>query len=285
MKTIPKIRGYVAAEKHRIVLLYRKSNKVTYLISLDYQRHKEYVQVGSRFYGRIYPNRCDISPDGTYFLYFAMGGSQKNYDKRLYCWTGICMPPSLSANMLFAHGDTWGGGGRFIDDRTIFISPGMYPDFDKTQNFQFDKYKIAFAGVREDGGWTSGKGWKLVETQIDPQYGDKYPIPKTWAKSYGKLTLTKSLNYGSFLKQKDGQTMGEYDLHNYRIKDSKKEIEYSLDDDAEGVCRWADFDNFGRTIAARGSKIYIFQTLKEVTCQRPYRVIDLEEKIISLSRK
>jgi hypothetical protein len=84
MKTIPKIRGYVASQKNIIVFLYRRSNKTTYLISLNYQTEKEWIEIGSRFYGRIYPNRCDLSPDGTYFLYFAMGKSQQQLQYILY---------------------------------------------------------------------------------------------------------------------------------------------------------------------------------------------------------
>ena len=140
MKTTSKTRGYVANKKNKIVFLYRRSNKITYLISLDYQKRQEHIQIGSRFYGRIYPNRCDVSADGTYFLYFAMGRSQQQRDRQLFCWTGICLPPSITAELLFAHQDTWGGGGRFVDDKTIFISTGMYPDFDREKNYQLDNY-------------------------------------------------------------------------------------------------------------------------------------------------
>ncbi|VEP12276.1 hypothetical protein H1P_1400004 [Hyella patelloides LEGE 07179] len=264
MKTIPKIRGYIATKKNIIVFLYRRSNKITYLISLDYQKGRESIQIGSRFYGRIYPNRCDISPDGTYFLYFAMGKSQQQYEKKLYCWTGICMPPKITANMLFAHQDTWGGGGRFVDDKTIFISPGMYPDFDKQQNHQFDNYQITFKGKLEDAeSWTSGKGWKLTEKQIVPSYGDKYPIPKCWTKTNGKITLIKHLNYSSYLKSKNGQTIGSYDLHSYEIRDNKNKVKYSLNDESK-ICLWADFDNLGRLIVAQESEIFIYQNFKNI---------------------
>ena len=275
MKTIPKIRGYVASQKNIIVFLYRRSNKITYLISLNYQTDKEWIEIGSRFYGRIYPNRCDLAPDGTYFLYFAMGKSQQQYHQKLYCWTGICIPPNLTAKLLFAHQDTWGGGGSFVDNNTIFVSRGMYPDFDIQQNYQLDRYQITFEGEYDGGSWTSGKDWQLTETQINSTY--QYPIPKCWTKTKGKITLIKYLNYNSFLKSKDGQTMGTYDLHSYEIKKTKSEVRHSLND--EKICLWADFDNYGRLLITRGSEIFIYQSFKDVIDKKPSKVFDLENMI------
>lgn len=275
MKTIPKIRGYTASKQNKIVFLYRRSNKVTYLVLLNYQPGKESIQIGSRFYGRIYPNRCDIAPDGSYFLYFAMGKSQKQYNKKLYCWTGICIPPYINAKMLFAHNDTWGGGGRFIDDETIFIKRGMYPQFDLEKNYEIGRYQITFSGKYDS--WTSGKNWKLIETQIDPRYGEKYPIPKCWSKSNGKITLLKYLNYSSFLKSRDGYTVGSYDLHSYEIK-NKKQIDWSLNTEKK-LCLWADFDNFGRLIVARGSEVFIYKNCHDIINHKYSKVFDLEQLI------
>ena len=276
MKSIPKIRGYIATENNLIVFLYRQSNKITYLLTLDYRKTKEFLQVGSRFYGRIYPNRCDISPDGTYFLYFAMGKSQQQYNKKLYCWTGICIPPKLTAQKLFAHRDTWGGGGRFIDRKTIFISPGMYPDFNRQQNDRFDRYQITFEEKLPPGeSWHLGKGWKLAETQIVPKYGTKYPIPKFWIKTNGNLTLIKHLNYDSFLKFKNGQTIGSYDLHSYEIEDNENKNRYSLNDESS-ICLWADFDNKARLIVARESNIFIYRNLSDLVNQKYLKTFDFE---------
>lgn len=278
MKSTPKIRGYVATKKNRIVFLYRKSNKITYLFLLNYQKNKENIQLGSCFHGKFYPNRCDLSPDGKYFLYFAMGNSQKQYDKKLFCWTGICIPPNIKANILFAQGDTWGGGGRFIDDKTIYISPGMYPDFDVNQKYQFDKYKITFDQSIEDGGWNSGKGWTLSETQITPKHGDKYPVPKSWIKTIDQATLIKKLNYDSYLKSNNGHTMGAYDLHSYEIQDNNNEVKYSLND-GEKICLWADIDNYGRLVIAREHKVFIYNNSKALLDNKPTKIFNLDELI------
>ena len=277
VKSVPKIRGYVATTKNKIVLLYRRSKKVTYLVLLSYTKHKASVQIGSRFYGRMYPNRCDISSDGTYFLYFAMGSSPAQYKKPLYCWTGICMPPSITANKLFAHGDTWGGGGRFLDDKTLFISPGMYPDFDTAIECTFDKYQIAFDGSREDGGWNSGKGWTLSATQVDPGLGDKYPIPKYWTKMRGKTALFKYLNYVS-PKSSSKNRIGEYDLHRYEVNHERTGVK-RLFGDSYQTCQWVDFDNLGRLIIASGSEVSIYKSIRDIIDSNATQTFDLEEMI------
>ena len=75
---------------------------------------------GAWFNGRIYEDRCDLSPDGALFLYFALKGShwQTSYKGT---WTALSRPPWLNALTLWPWGSTWGGGGRFVDNRTIML--------------------------------------------------------------------------------------------------------------------------------------------------------------------
>ncbi len=276
----PKIRGYVAEKKETIVFLYRRSHKITYFITLNYKDQKETLEAGSGFYGKFYPNRCDISKDAKHFLYFAMGKSQKKYDKKLYCWTAICTPPKLTANILFEHDDIWGGGGRFIDNkRRIFIDPGMYPEFDISQKRTFKKYKITFKGEFEHGGWNSGRGWKLIKEQIIPGYGDKYPIPKWWRKTEKETSIIKQLDYKTFQKDQNGKIQGEYDMHSYYIINHKTGEKYSLNQ-GENLCQWADFDNYGRIILSRGSNVFIYQNINSVLNSTPERTYDLEKLIV-----
>lgn len=203
-----------------------------------------------------------------------MGSSQKQYAKPLYCWTGICMPPSITANKLFAHGDTWGGGGRFIDEQTLFIAPGMYPDFNTAAAYALDKYKITFERSYGDNSWNSGKGWVLSETQADPTLGSKYSIPKCWIKTRGKTTLIKYLNYVSS-KSLAKNRVGEYDLHHYEIKHERTGSK-RLFGNSYQTCQWADFDNFDRLIIACGSEVSIYKNLRGVIDGNPIQTCDLE---------
>lgn len=84
---------------------------------------------GAWFRGRIYEDRCDLSPDGALLLYFALQGRRWNTAYR-GSWTAISRPPWLYALTLWPHGSTWGGGGYFWDDRSVVLQggSGTHPD-------------------------------------------------------------------------------------------------------------------------------------------------------------
>jgi hypothetical protein len=61
-----------------------------------------------------------LSPDGQLLLYFVHQGSRvfTNYTD---AWTAISRTPWLTAMGLWPQGTTYGGGGRFIDNRSAVI--------------------------------------------------------------------------------------------------------------------------------------------------------------------
>lgn len=78
---------------------------------------------GQWFRGRIYPEKCDVSPDGKLLIYFAGKFSprarEKGYDRT---WIAVSRPPYLTALAMWLIGDTWGGQGLFLDDRSVLIA-------------------------------------------------------------------------------------------------------------------------------------------------------------------
>ena len=68
---------------------------------------------GQWFHGRIYEKRCDLSPDGTFMIYFArkINGRTIFDAEYTYAWTAISRPPYLTALALWPKGDCWDGGG------------------------------------------------------------------------------------------------------------------------------------------------------------------------------
>jgi hypothetical protein len=79
---------------------------------------------GAWFKGRIYEERCDLSPDGQVFLYFALQGSRWRTTYK-GSWTAVSRPPWLQALVLWPQGDTWGGGGRFVGPRKVALWTGF----------------------------------------------------------------------------------------------------------------------------------------------------------------
>ena len=58
------------------------------------------------------------------FLYFAMQGSRFPTSYK-GTWTAVSRAPWLHALVLWPHGDTWGGGGRFLAPRKVALRTGM----------------------------------------------------------------------------------------------------------------------------------------------------------------
>jgi len=76
---------------------------------------------GQWFKGRIYEHRCDVSPDGSLFIYFAskITGRTLKDQEYTHAWTAISRPPYLTALALWPEGDTYGGGGIFLNGHTV----------------------------------------------------------------------------------------------------------------------------------------------------------------------
>ena len=105
------------------LILRRGPSKWTQLVLWDTKRDS--FTDGAWFHGRIYEDRCNLSPDGKLFVYFCHGGrSRPGYSDS---WTAVSRPPWLFALGLWPWGTTYGGGGRFTDNRTLVlnIGPGL----------------------------------------------------------------------------------------------------------------------------------------------------------------
>ncbi|MBN8730103.1 MAG: hypothetical protein J0L64_06135 [Acidobacteria bacterium] len=85
--------------------------------TIGWDRANDTFQVGQWLRGRIYEERCDLSPDGRHLLYFALNGRWSSETKGSY--TAVSRAPYLKAVSLYPQGDTWGGGGVFLDNRTF----------------------------------------------------------------------------------------------------------------------------------------------------------------------
>ncbi|MCB0687836.1 MAG: hypothetical protein KDC53_14975 [Saprospiraceae bacterium] len=260
-ESTPKVNGYLADTTNKIVLWYRKNRKVYYFFQINYSNREEEIILGAKFYGRISSDRCDISPDGRYFVYFAMGMSTTTGKPERSCWTAVCQPPKITADVFLEQPDTWGTGGRFVDDRTVYVSYGAAPQYDTTKDMYFKDLRITFQPplADEDGishGWSSADG------------------PDTAALVWQKE------RWGIFLRRKyrrynPGKT-GSFDAFQYTlwVVDRKIELEF------EGIAvQWADFDNLDRLVCGHGPFIVFYSELKEVLEKNPMRIINLEDYI------
>ncbi len=87
---------------------------------LLWDRQRDTFRLGQWLKGRIYERRSDLSPDGEYFIYFAMNG--KWASAAAGAWTAISHAPYLKAITLFPKGDCWQGGGLWTDKSTYWLN-------------------------------------------------------------------------------------------------------------------------------------------------------------------
>ena len=82
--------------------------------TLLWDRTCDEFTLGQWLRGRIYERRCDLSPNGNYFIYLAMNGKWSSPVKG--SWTAISRTPYLKALALWPWGDCWNGGGLFMSN-------------------------------------------------------------------------------------------------------------------------------------------------------------------------
>jgi hypothetical protein len=125
MSKAPKLRLHLfhAREAARTLVL-RQGPTTTYRMIL-WDRDSGQFHDGQWLKHKIYIERCDLSPDGKHFLYFTLDGQWGAPTKGSY--TVVCKPPYFTAIRLFPQGDTWGGGGYFVDEKRFCINAGGRP--------------------------------------------------------------------------------------------------------------------------------------------------------------
>ncbi len=111
---------FFATQNDRAVILRQGPSKVFRLIL--WHRDTDVFEDGQWLKHKIYVERCDLSPDGRHFIYFALNGDWGGETKGSY--TALSRPPYFTALSLFPEGDTWGGGGRFLSNRHYVASGG-----------------------------------------------------------------------------------------------------------------------------------------------------------------
>jgi hypothetical protein len=129
--TPPRLHVILAREASIAVILRRGPTHWVQMIK--WYTDTDTFEQGQWFKGRVYENKCDLSPDGKLFIYFALkGNNRRSSEDFLFTWTAISKPPYFTALTFWKEFGTWGGGGHFIDNKTVRIYvPNNYhhPDY------------------------------------------------------------------------------------------------------------------------------------------------------------
>jgi hypothetical protein len=115
MKREPPARIHLLPAKSApvVCIIRRKPSKCFHVIR--WNTSSDELEHGSWFHGKLYPLRCDLSFDGRWMVYLAMGSDGRT-------WNGICQPPWLKTVCDAPNMGTWGGGGYWESQDKLLMS-------------------------------------------------------------------------------------------------------------------------------------------------------------------
>ena len=93
-----------------------------HVATMLWDRESDSFELGQWLKGRIYERRCDVSPDGKHFIYFAMNGKWNQQAQG--AWTAVSRTPYLKAIALYPKGDCWHGGGLWTNNQQFWVNGG-----------------------------------------------------------------------------------------------------------------------------------------------------------------
>ena len=232
-----------------MVLIRRGHTKQVLLVTWDTLKHKFFA--GQWLKGRIYEERCDLSPSGDRFIYLAA-----NQKPPFYAWTALSRPPFLTALALWPNCGTWGGGGLFVGERVIALNqlgaPKLAAGFRVPSNFQVRPI-ATWAGRGEDSPIRDTRmkrdGWIVVDEgacnhiKLGTPYSWEYARPVRWQKSCGRCTLERRL---LGVHEPDGP----WHVYEHRLLDVDGNV---LQD--YGRSDWADWSTTDELLLARDGRV------------------------------
>ena len=224
-----------------------------------WETRRDRFEGGQWFRGRIYPDKCDVSPDGKLFIYFAGKFRPRSVAKGYgHTWTAVSRPPYLTALALWPIGDTWGGHGVFYDDRTVLVATSLpsfgakhHPDHPPGPLRVVEYCSLKKGDPRRDAvpGWRSG--WQGVLAPVQPNRN--YPRYAAWRKTSGGLTLERAAARRA--------SAGEMDYEECLPRPSRRGSVcklYGPDGEPTALfeANWADWDQQGRLVATVGGRVF-----------------------------
>jgi hypothetical protein len=175
-------------------------------------------------HGRIYPEKCDLSPDGQLFGYSAAKYWlwQREYKGT---WTAVSRPPYLTALALWPVGGRWVGDAVFVDDQTIMVGWAGEPQHHRDH----PPGPLPVLGWRAAGlscQRSSEFGWQgstdVRKTSADLTLGREWPV----GRYYPSNAITAYRLYGQA-----NRLLATFEAH------------------------WADWDQQGRLVATIGGRV------------------------------
>jgi len=205
--------------------------------------------------GRIYENRCDLSPSGQRLIYFAA-----SWKKPYQSWTAVSKPPWLTALLLWPKGDAWGGGGHFQGESTIALNHRPEQRTLAEGRALPRKVRVVDLGQHPGRGedhpvWglrLLRDGWRFLQDGTEHERKLGAPIwiewdpPIVWGKTIARHPDLELRMLIRGLHEKNGPW---YVLEHTLARRDGRVVTLGRTD-------WADFDHTGRLVFARDGRLY-----------------------------
>ena len=206
-------------------------------------------EAGQWFNGRVYERRCDLSPDGDRFIYFA-----GTHQPPLGTWTAVSRLPYFSALALWPKGDAWGGGGLFRTGDHILVNH-LESEMVLHDGLQLPKEiavsQTTYPGAGEDSPLYDERlrrdGWTCVDEGTWGEHSLHAPLaftasrPETWiTPSPLNARITRRARTLGL-----GEREGSWYVMDYDLLDADGEFDRDL-----GRIDWADWDSTGDLLIA-----------------------------------
>lgn len=230
----PRIFGIPAARAPVVAVLRRGPSDWSHVGRWDVA-HGVY-EPGAWIRANLYPQRCDVSPDGRWLCYFTLRGRAAWRAGNTY--VAISRLPWLTALAAWATCGTWTRGAHFTEERGV-TSVGQPSEGDVRpclEKFGLAVTRPASFAVERRHGWS-----ETDDTPPRPpedMWDERRPVAmqKLRPQSQGAVRLTVRGYFAAFRSGAPGQTM-------YAILEDGRERRL------EGV-QWADWDAEGRLLVA-----------------------------------
>lgn len=244
----------ILARQSDVAVVFRRGpTRLTQLIR--WHRSDDRFFPGQWFRGRIYEQRCDLSPSGEKLIYFAA-----SYRQPLYAWTAISRPPFLTALALWPKGDCWGGGGQFEKESRVQLNHPP-PDGSLADGFTLPKGMTLLPFGPHSGGGEDDPilrsrlirdGWTLIEPGQVHRHGLRAAVrfildpAETWSKPHPAVpTLELRTAITGY-----GRRGGAWRIMQAAVQ-RRGEPALSL-----GELDWADWDRNGDLLSARDGQLF-----------------------------
>lgn len=235
---------FMVARAARTAVVFRRGpTKQVQMLHWDLAR--DVVTPGQWLSGRLYNERCDLSPSGRLLVYFA-----GKFTGDIPTFTAICRPPYFTALALWKEHGTWGGGGCFEHDRRLVLNSG---DRDSERaggrsipaDFVIEPWSMRPTLPTGDDLWPQNRGWTriadgIVTKERTPRMFVSFTEPQVHEKPnplHPRLALERSL-LGRF------ETNGPTQVYSYRLLERTRRDPSGPPAHSEPLGRldWADWD-------------------------------------------